>query len=152
MLPVRLKASFRTIPACVALFAALGIHSAALAIPPPLQAQIQGAVTTIAQGWSSAWITTCPQIIKIGSGVFGGVRNDTAYLTNITWQFYDETTPSTAGAQLIDAELPGLDPGKIVTMPFPGQTFQTGLVFECNGGTLPATPAGLLGPILVSYR
>jgi len=149
---MRLKSRSRAIPAAVALFAILGIHSAALAIPPPLTAKIQGSVTTIGQGWSTAWVTSCPQVIKVGPGVLGGVRNDTAFTTNITWQFIDESSYATSGAPLIDAELPGLDPGKIVTMPFPGQSFAYGLIFDCTGGNLPPTPLGLLGPILVSYR
>lgn len=136
----------------LAAVAALAVlPSAALAQQVPLNTRISGAVVTIGQGWQTAWVTSCPTLIKVGAGVLGGVRNATSSTTSITWTSLDGTDSAATTNPVIDSELPGLQGGQIVTTPFPGAAFNRGLVFSCSGA-LPATPTGLPGPIAIYYR
>ncbi len=124
---------------------------AAFAQQVPLNARISGAVVTIGQGWQTAWVTSCPFLVKVGAGVFGGIRNATSSTSTITWTSLDGTDSAATTNPVIDSELPGLQGGQIVTTPFPGAAFNRGLVFTCSGA-LPPTPAGLPGPLELYYR
>jgi len=126
------------------------LPAAAVAQQRPLQTNVVGTVLTYELGWNHAWITACPQQLKIGQGVLGGVRNVATVSSAVTWSMVDQLNLVGSGP-ILDIEPPGLDGGKIVTLSFPGIAFSQGLVFTCSA-PLPTAPTGAPGSVEVFFR
>ncbi len=120
---------------------------------PIVNAKIQGTVLTYQLGWQTRYVTSCPFQVKVASGTFGGIRNTLPTSSTTTFTVSDNlnTTSTPDPSTVIDVELPGLQAGQIVTVPFPGSTFQRGLIISC-ASAFPTAPAGVPGALEVFFR